>query len=101
MRVTAGIGGITQNLTGSVDSGRIRDSEAGVGRNQCIEIDWTAVTDDEADVLAGPEWMVAGYREDRDPDYLARGIDARRVGPCRPGYRAQIGPDAIAIKGRV
>lgn len=101
MRGTAGIGRSAEDLAGIVDSGDIRYGEAGVGGNQCIEINQHAAALNEADVLARLERMVAGYGKDCDTNDLARGIDPRRRSPSSSRERAQIGPDAIIVESRV
>jgi hypothetical protein len=101
MLVTTCIGGITQDLARIVDPDGIRNGEAGIGRNEHIEINQSSLRGDEPNVLAGLEGMVARYGKNRDPDDLADGIDAGGVGPRRPGYGTQIGPEAIAVEGRV
>ena len=76
-RRTAAIGGSAEDLTGIVDSDGIRDGEAGVGWNQCIEINQPAVAVDKANVLAGPERMVALNGKDGGTDNLAGAVDSR------------------------
>jgi len=100
VRETAGIGRSAEDLAGIVDSGDIRYGEAGVGGNQCIEINQHAAAVNE-DVLARLERMVAGYGKDCDTNDLARGIDPRRRGSRSSRERAQIGPDAIIVESRV
>ena len=57
VRRSAGIGSSAKDLAGVVNAGGVRDGEAGVGGNERIEINQHAVTVDEADMLAGLEWM--------------------------------------------
>ena len=60
-----------------------------------IRINQHAVTVDEADMLAGIEWMVALNGKDCSADDLARGVDSRRRGPRSSRECAQVGPDAL------
>jgi hypothetical protein len=97
VRGTAGIGGSAENLAGIVDSDSIRDGEARVGGSKCIEINQHAITVDKADMLAGPEWMVAFNGKDCGTDDLARGVDSRRRGPRSSRERAQVAPGAVVV----
>src|SRR5258708_26331723 len=98
MRVSAGMGSSAEDRDGIVDSDGIRYGEAGVGGNQSIKINQHAVAVDEADVLAGPEWMVALNGKDCGTDNLAGGVDSRRRGPRSSRERAQVAPGAAAVE---
>ena len=100
-RNVAGIRRVAEDLTGIVDSDGIRDREAGVRRNQRIEVNQRAVTVDEADVFARSKRMIALNGKDGDTDNLSGAVDPSRLGSRSSRKRSQVSPAAFAMEARV